>query len=349
MTIALDATYSVGGELSGVGIYSREILAGLAASHPGVRFRAFCRPHRFRQLLRESLPPNCGRGLFSDRWMLPPGPALFHALNQRMPSKLRLRRSLCTFHDLFVMTGDYSSPDFRLRFTRQAREAAERADLIVTVSAFTAAQVRDLLNVEPGRLRVVHHGVRVLPALQASAPAATREAVILSVGTIQQRKNTARLVRAFERLPEPWRLVLAGAPNGYGSEQAIEAVRSSPARHRIAVTGYVSPERLGALYASASVFAFPSLDEGFGMPVLEAMAYGVPVLAANRSALPEVCGDAALMVDPASEEEIGEGLLKLTSDEALRQSLATRGREHAATFTWEKAARQTWQAYEELF
>lgn len=342
--IALDATYSTGDALTGVGIYSREMLFGLARSHEDAPFLYCYRPHRIGKTIGSALPSNCSRAVFGDTWLFPPVRiALFHGLNQRMPAR-RFRRSVCTFHDLFVMTGEYSTPEFRARFTQQAREAAARADLIVAVSAFTASQVQALLGVETARTRVVHHGVRSMPEPMRAA----REPVILNVGAIQHRKNIVRLIHAFERVPEPWRLVLAGSPNGYGAEQALAAAERSPARSRIEITGYVSTQRLSAHYATASVFAFPSLDEGFGMPVLEAMAQGVPVVSSNRSALPEVCGDAALLVDPSSEDELAEALVRLTSDEELRARMSLRGRAHAATFQWHNAVEETWSVYREL-
>ncbi len=342
--IALDATYSSGDNLTGVGIYSREMLFGLAGFQRDCRFLHCWRAHKFRNALTLSLPPNCGRGMFGETWLIPPARvALFHGLNQRMPER-RFRRSVCTFHDLFVMTGEYSSAGFRTRFTQHARDAAARADLIITVSAFTATQVHELLGVEKSRTRVVHHGIRTLHP----PPGTKRRKVILNVGSIQHRKNIVRLIRAFERAPSDWSLILAGAPDGYGAAEALAAAAESPAHKRIEITGYVSAQRLATLYASASVFAFPSLDEGFGMPVLEAMAQGIPVLSSNRSALPEVCGEAALLVDPYSEEEIGDALLRLTQDDALRQTLTARGKAHAASFTWRRAVEQTWSVYREL-
>ena len=110
MTIALDATYSLGADLSGVGVYSREILHGLAAAHPEARFRFCYRPHRYLEARRESLPPNCRRALLLDRF--PPRADVYHGLNQRLPTRVR-RPAVATFHDLFVLTGDYSTPDFR--------------------------------------------------------------------------------------------------------------------------------------------------------------------------------------------------------------------------------------------
>jgi glycosyltransferase involved in cell wall biosynthesis len=342
VAIALDATYSVGSELSGVGVYSREILFGLTSAHPGERFRFCYRPHRFLRSFRDSLPRNAVRCLLADSWPVPPRPALFHGLNQRMPS-MRMRRSVCTFHDLFVMTGDYSTPEFRARFTDQARRAAERADLIVAVSSFTAGQVRDLLGIDTGRLRVVHHGVRSLPE-----EVSERGLMVLSIGAVQFRKNTERLVAAFERMPPDWRLVLAGSAKGYGANQVLARIARSPARARIRVTGYVSTAELARLYAQASLFAFPSLDEGFGMPVLEAMSAGVPVIASNRSALPEVCGDAALLVDPEDTDSIAAGLMDLITNPDLGSQLIRRGRDRARQFSWTAAVQATWNVYREL-
>jgi glycosyltransferase involved in cell wall biosynthesis len=174
-----------------------------------------------------------------------------------------------------------------------------------------------------------------------------REPIVLHVGAVQHRKNIVRLVRAFERIETPWRLVLAGSAGGYGAAEALDAIASSSARDRIEVTGYVSAAHLASLYARASVFAFPSLDEGFGMPVLEAMSRGIPVLASTRSALPEVCGDAALLVDALSTDEIAEGLKRLTEDEDETGRLREEGLRRASQFTWTEAVGKTWNVYRE--
>ena len=341
MNIALDATYSLGRNLSGVGVYCRRLIWGLAGAHPESRFRFCYRPHRFLRSLREPIPNNALRRLLAP--LLPPGGDVFHALNQRVPPA-RVRRLAVTFHDLFVMTGEYSTAEFRARFTEQAKEASARADLIITVSAFTASQVEQLLGVERTRLRVVPHGVDAPPVVPGVAK---RRRMVLCVGAIQKRKNMPRLVRAFERLPAEWRLVLAGAA-GYGSEETMETIEASPARARIETPGYVDQAGLERLYGEASVFAFPSLDEGFGIPVLEAMAWGIPVLTSTRSSLPEVAGDAALLVDPLETDEIAAGLSRLAEDTALRETLAARGRERALGFTWQAACERTWAVYGEL-
>lgn len=338
MTIALDATYSEGEGLSGVGLYSREILFGLAAAHPEIRFDFCYRPHRYWRSRGSALPANVRRRLLAE----PLGPRradVFHGLNQRLP-KIRLRRAIATFHDLFVMSGEYSTPEFRARFTAQARDAATRADAIIAVSEFTRRQVIDLLGVPADRVFVVHHGTRplVFPALE-------REKVVLNVGAIQARKNIARLVEAFETMDASWRLVLAGS-FGYGADEIRRRIESSAARERISVLGYVSPEDLASWYARAAIFAFPSLDEGFGMPLLEAMAAGAPVVTSNCSALPEVAGDAALLVDPRDTRALSNAIHELAGNENLRRDLTAKGRARTALFTWQKAVRETWDVYQ---
>lgn len=341
MKIALDATYSVGRNLSGVGVYSREMLFGLARVHPEARFLFCYRPHRFLRSFSDALPGNAARRVLSET--RPPAADLFHGLNQRLGTR-RHRRSITTFHDLFVISGDYSTPEFRARFTQQARHAAECSDLIITVSAFTARQVEQLLHVDPSRIRVVHHGVHPPPPQLTKI---RREPMILSVGAIQRRKNIVRLIEAFESTAPEWKLVLAGS-FGFEAEGALARIERSARKQDIRVLDYVTPDELERLYRRASVFAFPSLAEGFGMPVLEGMAHGVPVLTSNTSALPEVVGDAALLVDPEDVASIADGLRRLTTNQALRDELVQRGMARAAGFTWEKSVDRTWRIYEEL-
>jgi glycosyltransferase involved in cell wall biosynthesis len=340
--IALDATYSIDKHPSGIAVYSREILLGLAAAHPEDSFLHCYRLKQYRQAPRNSTPnvethpllPIFG-GVFAQ-------PDVFHALNQRVDRRLG-RRVVSTFHDLFVMTGEYSSADFRRRFAKQARIAERNSDMIITVSQFTANQVHELLGVARARLRVIAHGVHPPQCAKRA-----EEKMVLSVGAIQLRKNTARLVEAFEALPQDWQLVLAGAPTGYGAQQILERIENSRAQQRIRVAGYVSPEELEQLYARAAIFAFPSLDEGFGMPVLEAMAHGVPVVTSNCSALPEVAGEAALLVDPKNVDEIAAGLLALSANSERRETLAQAGRARAASFSWPRAVSETYTVYREL-
>ena len=318
-------------------MYSRRILFGLAAAHPEESFYFHYRPNKFLRSLREHLPSNAHRRLLHSA----PRSDIFHALNQRVDHKAPL--TVTTFHDLFVMSGDYSTADFRARFAEQAREAAERSDHIITVSQFTARQVETLLGVEPNRITVVPHGVDPMPPTRQR-----REKVVLFVGAIQKRKNIARLVRAFERMPRGWTLILAGAPDGYGANEELAAVGESSRKDDIQIAGYVTREELEILYARAAIFAFPSLDEGFGMPVLEAMGRGAAVVTSNTSAMPEVAEDAALLVDPHDEEDITDALMRLAVEDELRATLVERGRVRVREFTWDRAVGETWDVYKKL-
>ncbi len=352
MKVALDATYSLGPNLSGVGVYSRAILFGLARAHPEADYSFCYRPHRFRESLSEALPRNCRRTILWAGW--PRSAGLFHGLNQRIDSS-RYRRTVATFHDLFVMTGDYSTPEFRRRFTEQARTAAERSDLIIAVSRFTAGQVHELLKVEPARIRVIPHGATTRVPLPGFLPNRDRKGavlpgrqqLILFVGALQRRKNIVSLIEAFETTAPGWKLVLAGSL-GFGADEILARIERSPRKADIQTPGYVPDTALEELFQRASVFAFPSLDEGFGMPVLDAMASGVPVLTSNSSALLEVSGDAALLVDPNDVAEIAVGLRRLTDDQTLRDELIRKGLERSKEFKWENAVEQTWNVYGEL-
>jgi glycosyltransferase involved in cell wall biosynthesis len=313
----------------------------MAAAHPEVSFRFCYRPHRYLRSRREALPANVRRCLLAE----PLGPRtadLFHGLNQRLPH-IPLRAAVSTFHDLFVLTGEYSTPEFRARFAEQAREAAQGSAAIITVSEFTKEQVVTLLGVAPEKVHVVHHGTRDLAFPNDLA----HEKIIFNVGAIQKRKNLLRLVEAFETVDPEWRLVLAGS-RGFGADEILARIENSTARDRIQVLGYIDNATLADYYSRAGIFAFPSLDEGFGMPVLEAMAAGAPVVASRSSALPEVAGDAAVLVDPEDTEALGAALREVIANQELREELRLRGFQRLRLFTWANAVRQTWDVYREV-
>ena len=350
MFVALDATYLVDPHPSGIAVYSRELLDGLARTHPNDEYIHLYRMKQFRRCAAPAFANVRNRLLLP---VLPPTvtwkrPGVFHALNQRV-DQYSGKCIISTFHDLFVMTGEYSSAEFRTRFAGQARQAAKRSDVIIAVSEFTRDQVITHLNIDSKRVRVVPHGVH----MPVDPPALSqREKIILCVGALQLRKNVTRLVEAFERLPEKlskdWKLVLAGSTAGYGAAAIINRIEHSPKLFQIQLRGYVSSADLKDLYRRASIFAFPSLDEGFGIPVLEAMANGIPVVTSNRSALPQVAGHAALLANPYDSDDIAQQLTRLMEDEALQQKLRALGIERAKLFPWEKAVQSTYEIYCEL-
>lgn len=225
------------------------------------------------------------------------------------------------------------------------RYSVERSDHIATISEFSRQEICTLLGVPEEKVSIVYSA----PA--QFGPGAKWETVakkfqietpyILYVGTIEPRKNLTRLIRAFDRLKReqgiPHRLVLAGG-NGWQNKEIYLAAGEAGAKDDILFTGYISQGEKNALYEHASVFAFPSLYEGFGMPPLEAMHFDCPVVCADAASLPEVVGDAARLVDPLDEESIAEGLWQVLSDEAYAASLIQKGREQKNRFTWDDAA-----------
>ena len=221
---------------------------------------------------------------------------------------------------------------------------ARRARLVLTVSEFSAGELVELLGADPARIRVVPNGVeeRFRPAADPQ-PTRRRHGLgrpyVLAVGTSSARKNHLALDTVAQTLDrEGIDLVVAGSDRGY-----LRGAGAGPRR-----LGYVSEEDLPGLYAGALALAMPSLHEGFGLPCLEAMASGTPVVIAPRGALPETCGDAALCADPADPAAFSEALLAATRDETLRARLVAAGLERAATFSWDRTARLTDAAIGEL-
>ena len=217
---------------------------------------------------------------------------------------MRRGRAVATFHDLFVMTGEYSTPEFRARFTAQAREAAARADAIIAVSEFTRRQVVELLQFDPARVHVVHHGLRPLPYRTATA----REKVILNVGAIQTRKNIARLVEAFEALD---RAVAAGAGRLVRLRRGGDSWRASSGARR--ATGSRSSATSRRQELAGLVRAGLDLRLPLARRRLRHAGAGGDGGAASRSSprtarrLPEVAGDAALLVDPSDTGALAGG------------------------------------------
>jgi len=280
---------------------------------------------------------------------------LFHSLAQRPPA-FRFPKEVVTVFDIFPITGyDYSTAEFRRKFSSLLREAVKRANRIVTLSQYTATQLVRHCAVAEERIRVVPAGVDA-PAKTLTPEERSKEReqlvgqgneMVLSVGAIQTRKNTLNALRALALLPLKYKLVLAGG-NGYGSESVFEFIRQERLEARVARLGYVAADRLPTLYESASVFLFPSLEEGFGIPVLEAMIHAIPVVASKTSSLPEVGGDAVLYVDPLDPHAIANQVRRAVEQSGLRERMIAQGLARAREFTWRRAAEVTLEIYEEL-
>jgi len=275
---------------------------------------------------------------------------LFHSLAQR-PPVFRFRREVVTVHDAFPITGrDYSTPEFQQRFSALLREAVGRAARVITDSEYTARQLQAHCGVEPERIRTIPCGVDEPTGTLSSERerlVGPGNEMLLSVGNLEVRKNLVNALRALALLPERYRLVMVGG-DGYGAEAIHAFIREQGLERRVVRLGFVAAERLPVLYESASALLFPSLEEGFGFPVLEAMAHGLPVVTSDTSSLPEVGGDAALYADPLDVEGIAGQCARAVEDLALRRELIEKGRARARQFTWRRAAEAVLRVYEEV-
>ena len=260
---------------------------------------------------------------------------------------------IVTIHDLsFIRCPDLSRPANRMYRTVLTRLSAQRARRLIAVSAHAAAESTRLLRVPRERVDVIYHGVdpvfRPLPADKIAAFRRDRglpERFVLFVGTLEPRKNLVRLVEAFARIRDGRvRLVLAGG-KGWLYDDLFAKVEALGLDEEVVFPGYVMNDELSLWYNAATVFSYPSVYEGFGLPVLEAQACGTPVLTSNTSSLPEAAGDGALMVDPYDVEELAAGLDRLLTDEPLRHELRERGLAHARQFSWSHTARETARVY----
>lgn len=283
-----------------------------------------------------------------------------HVLPLVLPQMLTRRKlppSVVTVHDLgyhyFPKAHGWRQRIYVDWGTRWSVAAATR---VIAISHTTAADLQRFTGTKAAKIRVVHEGANALPMPTAEAITAVRahyrlaRPYTLYVGTLQPRKNLARLITAYEQLCQrgevEFDLVLAGKA-GWLSQEIVAQTKHSPYADRIHLPGYVADDDLPALMAGARLFAYPSLYEGFGLPILEAQQLGVPVMTAQNSSLPEVAGDAALYIDPTDIEAIAQAMLRLSQDESLRQELIAAGQRNVQRFSWAKAAAETFAVLEE--
>lgn len=353
---------------AGIGTYVWELFPALTAGDPSldiVPFRSTWRRDPARIWLLAQPPvvvPGSIRTLYPwwDLFGRPPLPAeldesaIVHATNPAaVPPVRRGQRLVVTVHDLaFQRFPELFPHNWRWLYRAGLRAAAKRADAILVPSQSTADDLVASTSVPASRVHVTPLAPSLVASDEDPTQALERLGVVrpyvLSVGTLEPRKNLVRLVRAYRQVaPDvPHMLVLAGVP-GWRME-ALEAEFARPGPGTMVRTGRVSDEELNVLYRGADVFAYPSLYEGFGLPVVEAMARGVPTLTSNTSSLPQVAGDAALLVDPTDVSEIAEALARLLTETALAEDLRQRGLQRAATFTWAATAQATLDVYRRL-
>lgn len=359
--------------LAGIGRYAQSLLDAFSSLELEDDFSLFygasLRPRRVRlpefsnPRLKPALirfPGRVYRLLTEKMRVLPPsgfiGPCgLYHGLNYYVP-RGKFKKIVNIYDISFMLFPEHFTRERLRDIGGKAGVSAERADLVITGSHAAKEDIVDLMKLNEEKVRVVYNGVG-----KAFRPAGEKEKAelrkrknlpekfILYVGTIEPRKNLAALARAYGRVnPAGVKLVLAGG-EGWLAGGLFEEIRKLNLGDRVVFTGYVPEEDLPALYSSALLFAYPSVYEGFGFPPLEAMACGTPVVAGNRSSLPEVIGDAGLCVDPENTGFLADALSSLLGDGKLRGLMAERGLERASGFTWEKCASETYRIYRELF
>ncbi len=284
---------------------------------------------------------------------------LFHATDFVLPP-VTARRKLLTVHDLaFVHYPDAAMPSLQHYLNVVVPRSMRRADHLIADSHHTAQDLQTLWPNLTGKISVVQGAVdhNVFRRVsQTQRLRATRQKYgidqrpfLLGLSTLQPRKNFTRLIRAFHaaRLEAalPHQLVIGGK-KGWLFEEIFATVQELGLESEVLFPGFIADGDLPALYSAAEFFVYPSLYEGFGLPILESLACGTPVLTADNSCLPEAGGDGALYVDAESIERIADGIIQLATQPALRTRLATAGHAHAAAFTWQRSLRQLLDAYE---
>lgn len=368
--IGIDASRAVTTRLTGTERYSREVIVAMVRGAPQHRFRLYLREGNpaERAAFLSSLPGNVEPAVFgparlwthiglSNEIAARPPDALFvpaHVLPASM-ARTDLRgviHAVATVHDLGYKRFPHAHPlqqrtllDLGTRFT------VSNAQVVIADSEATRRDVISFYGVPEPAVRVAHPGPMPLVDVSAADIDATlmkfgvpaRRPFALHIGTLQPRKNLRRLVRAWARLPaalQDARLVLAGGA-GWGDEaaQLRHEVAALGLSQRVIFTGYISDLEKSALLRAARVCVFPSLYEGFGFPVLEAQTAGVPVVCSNTSSLPEVAGDAALLIDPTQIDAITDAIGRAMGDDAVRAQLIIAGHANLARFSWQSCAK----------
>jgi len=366
---------------SGIGRYTLELIRGLAALDADLDLRVLANRFRAGGVLPPLGPavrtvnPRIPDRILKAGWKLLARPTVeallgdldvFHMSDWSHPP-LRRARMVATVHDLGpVEHPEWYAPQVVRHFRAVHRSVADRADAVIAVSAATREAFIRCMGAAPGRVHVVHSGISAdfapVPSDAAWEVADTyglQGPFVLYVGSRERRKNLVGLVHAYARVAErrpDVSLVLVGArpqvearrvqgAQAWSGTEIEDAIASSGIADKVRILGMVPRSHLPALYSAASLFAFPTLYEGFGFPGLEAIACGTPVVATDRSAVPEVLGDAAVLADPTDPGAFGGAMLRILDDDGLVAELRTKGLERARMFTWERTARETLEVY----
>src|ERR1700694_824690 len=346
LRVALDAR-ALTDDATGVGRYIGALIAAFRESH-GVDLKPYRDPGLRLVGPQLELPLRMRRG----------GAQLIHGPAHSLPLLHPGLPGVVTIHDLAIYDHPEWFPSGQWFATRVVvPQSARRARMIICPSEATKRAAVRLFGVEAERCRVIPHGVEtefalpVSPSLKADVRAryALPDRYLLQLGTVQPRKNYVTSLRALARIPVGQRLPLIVAGGfGWKVDAVVDAVRELDLRDWVRFVGYAGMPDLPALYQMAHAVLFPSLDEGFGLPLLEAFAAGTPVVASNAGAIPEVAGDAALLSAPEDAEALAANLLRVLTDRSLRDRQVAAGRARAALYTWSASAAAHRDVYESV-
>jgi glycosyltransferase involved in cell wall biosynthesis len=375
MRIAIDYTAAIR-QGAGIGSYVRYLVEALLAQDTSDRFTLLSsgrvtaeRPFPAGENVRGQsiLVPDRYLNILWYRWRMPIpatifcGPTdIYHGPDFVLPPLGRRVRKVVTIHDLaFLEHPEYAVPSLAAYLQKVVPEAIAEADIVATVSQEVSRTLITHFHTPEEKLAVIPNGVaphfrRITDPILLSATQhkfALKHPFVLAVGTMEPRKNHLGLIKAFYQAQQkkkgPAMLAIAGGP-GWLYEETRKLVEDLQLEKKVRFLGRVSDLELITLYSMADIFAFPSFFEGFGVPPLEAMACGAPVITSNTSSLPEVAGDAALLVDPTNTEALANAILRLLEDEQLREDLRQKGYERAGQFSWAASAQKMLAVYQRL-
>ena len=332
--------------LTGVGHYTAELARNLALVAPSDSF-TFISPNGplRRRWWSLGLPLHLLRNSFD----------LFHGTNYEVPFWSR-RPTVLTIHDLsLLLHSEVHSDDLARRARWRLPWMAKRASKIITPSNSIKTELCESFGIQPDKVSVTPEAPRPVFKKRKEPELLRRLGIegdfILFVGTIEPRKNLRRLVEAFDQMLRNTslspKLVIAGG-QGWLMESFVSFIEEKGVSDRVCLTGYLQDADLCALYSTCAAFIYPSLYEGFGLPPLEAMACGAPVITSRTPALMETVGSAARLVDPKDVDDIARAMTEMLSDEKVREHYADLGRNHVKKFSWEQTARQTLEVYRQV-
>lgn len=376
VTIGIDYTpaYEQGG---GIGRLTRDLVAALMQLESAAQYKLFVAGASHATLTNLPLAPNAvwKPTRLSPTWLARiwhrtqlPLPVevftgqvdLYHATDFTLPPTLPQTKTIVTVHDLsFVRVPDAASPRLRAYLNYVVPRSVRKATHVIADSQATKNDLIELYGLSDQEITVLLSGIdaKFRPINNGDELITIRNKYkmpdmpyIFTIGTVQPRKNYSRLIRALKLLRDTGfdvQLVIAGG-KGWLEDEMYRTLDETQMHDYVQLIGFADDADVPVLYSGAACVAFPSLYEGFGFPVLEGMACGTPVVTSNVSSLPEVAGDAALMVDPYSVEAIADAIEKVLTDSALREQMIEKGYAQAKRFTWEKSARELQSIYKSV-